>query len=315
MTRVYIEAFREIVLSFVEKKLLEINYENLGESDAKEFAKDFNEIINLAIRALEQETCEDCISRDAVVERLKKEDKILYTTTGLCYLIRVIEELPSVTQKSETVTEFADRCRECGAKYGKILEQAQGGDLISRQAVLDIAKSSKSNWIDNSVLFKRVNELPPIKPQPCGDVISRQVVKDKYRERLINNLKDDDRGIDLSEYAEEPYKVFCEFMDSIPPVNPQKFCDTCKHSDETDGSHCYECVKSMKDNYDSQEPKMGQWLRHDTGHSVYYDCSLCGCAAPCTETADKILWKMANYCPDCGKRMENNGERWVEIKG
>ena len=23
----------------------------------------------------------------------------------------------------ETVTEFADRCRECGAKYGKLLEQ------------------------------------------------------------------------------------------------------------------------------------------------------------------------------------------------
>jgi hypothetical protein len=38
-------------------------------------------------------------------------------------------------------------------------------DAISRQAVLDIAKSSKSNWIDNSVLFKRVNELPSVTPQ------------------------------------------------------------------------------------------------------------------------------------------------------
>lgn len=35
----------------------------------------------------------------------------------------------------------------------------------SRQAVIDIAKSSKSNWIDNSVLFKRVNELPPVTPK------------------------------------------------------------------------------------------------------------------------------------------------------
>ena len=28
-------------------------------------------------------------------------------------------------QKSETITEFADRCRECGAKYGKLLKEAE----------------------------------------------------------------------------------------------------------------------------------------------------------------------------------------------
>lgn len=50
-------------------------------------------------------------------------------------------------------------------------------------------------------------------------------------------------------------------------------------------------------------PKVGRWIKHDTGHSIYYDCSLCNCVAPCTETADKILWKMANYCPDCGAKM------------
>ena len=46
------------------------------------------------------------------------------------------------------------------------LEREPCDDCISRQAVLEIAKSSKSNWIDNSVLFKRVNELPPVMPQP-----------------------------------------------------------------------------------------------------------------------------------------------------
>ena len=50
--------------------------------------------------------------------------------------------------------------------------------------------------------------------------------------------------------------------------------------------------------------KIGSWIRHDTGHSIYYDCSLCGCCAPCTETADKMLWKLANYCPDCGAKMQ-----------
>ncbi|MBQ1570829.1 MAG: hypothetical protein IIZ78_06880, partial [Clostridiales bacterium] len=40
--------------------------------------------------------------------------------------VQLLRELPSVTQKSETVTEFADRCRECGAKYGKLLKQKSG---------------------------------------------------------------------------------------------------------------------------------------------------------------------------------------------
>jgi len=47
----------------------------------------------------------------------------------------------------------------------KALEQEECEDIISRQAVLDIAKSSKSNWIDNSILFKRVNGLPPVTPK------------------------------------------------------------------------------------------------------------------------------------------------------
>lgn len=55
MTREIIEGMREAVLPFVKKKLLEINYENLGKSDAEEFEKHFNEILDLAIKALEQE--------------------------------------------------------------------------------------------------------------------------------------------------------------------------------------------------------------------------------------------------------------------
>lgn len=48
---------------------------------------------------------DDYISRQAVIERLKKEGKILYTTKGLNYLIRVIEELPSVIPVIPTCKE------------------------------------------------------------------------------------------------------------------------------------------------------------------------------------------------------------------
>ena len=55
-------------------------------------------------------------------------------------------------------------------------------DCISRQAVLDIAKTSKSNWIDNSVLFKKVNELPSVQPiRPKGEWVEHEVEKEWYK--------------------------------------------------------------------------------------------------------------------------------------
>lgn len=51
----------------------------------------------------------------------------------------------------------------------------------------------------------------------------------------------------------------------------------------------------------------GHWIKHNTpNNTYYYDCSLCGCVAPCTETADSYLWKLSNFCPDCGAKMEND---------
>ena len=34
-----------------------------------------------------------------------------------------MREAIDVLDKDETVTEFADRCKECGARYGKLLKQ------------------------------------------------------------------------------------------------------------------------------------------------------------------------------------------------
>ena len=69
MTRECIEDFRKIVIPFVRKRLLEIDYENLGKSDAEEFTRDFNEILNLAIKALEQEpTTKNYLSEEDILE-------------------------------------------------------------------------------------------------------------------------------------------------------------------------------------------------------------------------------------------------------
>ena len=67
----------------------------------------------------------------------------------------------------------------------------------------------------------------------------------------------------------------------------------------------YKVVKRMLPVTPQQ--KIGHWIKHDTGHSIYYDCSLCGCLAPCIETADSFVWKLSKYCPDCGARMQEGG--------
>ena len=99
------------------------------------------------------------------------------------------------------------------------------------------------------------------------DLISRQAVKNKYKERIVNNLKDDSRGIDLSKYAEEPYKVFCEFMDSIPPA--------------------------------TAEPKTGHWIEEidDYGKVIGWHCD------KCYEDSGFTTDCKSHFCPNCGARM------------
>ncbi|MBQ1293186.1 MAG: hypothetical protein IIY21_04065 [Clostridiales bacterium] len=86
-------------------------------------------------RALTQyfskEPCDDAIDRaEAMTEimmfagNVKPDEEDIYIKVSDA--VQLLRELPSVTQKSETVTEFADRCRECGAKYGKLLKQKSG---------------------------------------------------------------------------------------------------------------------------------------------------------------------------------------------
>ena len=67
-------------------------------------------------------------------------------------------------QQNETVTEFADRCRECGARYGKLLKQKLCGDAISRQAAVE-----KIHWLgldnDTAILCGlAIRALPSVQP-------------------------------------------------------------------------------------------------------------------------------------------------------
>lgn len=87
-----------------------------------------SEALNTAIEALEQKPCDDAISRQAVLEYIEGSEAELGHSTENELVCQYIKELPPVItrhRKSETVTEFADRCRECGAKYGRLLKQQE----------------------------------------------------------------------------------------------------------------------------------------------------------------------------------------------
>ena len=62
---------------------------------------DWQTSLDMAIKALEQEPCEDAISRQTVLDILKhaKENGIVRITVP--YLERTIESLPSITPKAE----------------------------------------------------------------------------------------------------------------------------------------------------------------------------------------------------------------------
>ena len=104
MTRERIEDFREVLLPFMKKRLLAINYENRGKSDAEEFEKDFNEICDLAIKALEQEPTTkndlgvDAISRQALLNATVKKSSIWNKITDSKgeNLEAIISKLPPV---------------------------------------------------------------------------------------------------------------------------------------------------------------------------------------------------------------------------
>ena len=70
MTKERIEIIRQTLIPFVKKELLKNNYEGLGKSDAKEFEKDLNEILDLAIKALDQPSgVEDLLKQVCEQER------------------------------------------------------------------------------------------------------------------------------------------------------------------------------------------------------------------------------------------------------
>lgn len=93
-----------------------------------------------------------------------------------------INELPSA-EKAETVTEFADRCRECGARYGKILKRYIEKDIETLNEIIE------TGWLISD--FEKCTAI-----DACEDAITalkQYPVLDKVRaelEQIINGYEE-----------------------------------------------------------------------------------------------------------------------------
>ena len=47
--------------------------------------------------------------------------------------------------------------------------------------------------------------------------------------------------------------VWLAIKNGIPLPKGDKDCKMCRHSEETDGSNCYECVKGLQDNFEADK--------------------------------------------------------------
>ena len=123
-------------------------------------------------KALEQEPCEDVVSRSDV-RKIAKEmylevanmeldvqtisDCISYTSSKCRQvLVDKLNDLTSVTPKGITVTDFADRCRECGARYGKLLKQEPIIDKIRAEIEQEAFKDANGS---KYIFVNRVNQI------------------------------------------------------------------------------------------------------------------------------------------------------------
>ena len=69
------------------------------------------EAFDVAIKALEQQPCEDCISREAVFEQINdwQKDEFLSVTNPLYYLHKRINSLPSVTSQQKATGSWVEK--------------------------------------------------------------------------------------------------------------------------------------------------------------------------------------------------------------
>jgi len=172
-----IDDMRNIVKPRIAEMLFEANFEGCGKEDKAEFETEFEIILTLAEKALEQQPCEDTISRQAVIDAM----------CALCNTGETLEENP--WRDNPHIDAIIDELDKLPSVTPQPCE-----DAISRQAAIDALEkvaelfpwrvpgkrdtydSYNGAWNDAIGRAEmEIEGLPPVAPQPkTGHWIERE---------------------------------------------------------------------------------------------------------------------------------------------
>lgn len=118
---------RDLPIKEDDKKALDMAAKALEqEKYYKDLAQSYEKtIVKLTEAIAERQPCEDCVSRKEVMDMTGLYADWFESSDSYNDFVAELYKLPSITPKGVTVTDFADRCRECGARYGKQLKKLE----------------------------------------------------------------------------------------------------------------------------------------------------------------------------------------------
>lgn len=152
MTRELIEDFAKIVKPFVQKRLLEENFEGMGEQDKAEFGRDFDEILSLAIKGLDQEpntwSLDD--AREDFMHDVYNELDFLPTNEEANRIIDIFDRVTSSIEQEPRWIPVSER-----------LPEEDGGYLVAVKR----GYVTTALWVGNVENWKKVTAWMPL-PKP-----------------------------------------------------------------------------------------------------------------------------------------------------
>lgn len=147
---------------------------NATYSDEWQGNEDLTTAHHMAIKALSAEPCEDCISRQAVIDLAITIETDDYSGNEVLEVVEVeeIKKLPSVTPQQLSVTDFADKCKECGkilndklqTRWIPVSEKPQKGRYLCTYEHCD-GKCIDFGWFDGESWYIKPIAYMPL-PEP-----------------------------------------------------------------------------------------------------------------------------------------------------
>ena len=232
--------------------------------------------VEIAIKALEQEPCEDAISRQAVLNLFNKSDNYSWE---MSWLKRKIEKIPPV--KPQEPFDIETYCKEhfCVMVDKDIWEKAEKALKQEPKTIQEIQAESEKyqKAFEDGYEQGYAQARFDYEQEPCEDAISRKAL-----------LEEIENGIKAGNY-EEGYEEY-------PHIN-----------DMDDIIECIKYADSIQ-----PKPKTGhwEWVQYDSNPNIgNWHCSECRCVVvECVDKEENGGIPLYKYCPQCGVRMVNPQE-------